>query len=104
MLSDTEVVLRDLQHLTRDLEKLLTHSSSNITSHTEEALATCHNTLQTLQGRLSQLPAQTRRRIADVAKSAQKTLRGNLWRSVMLAAAAGFLLGLALSAQHESRS
>lgn len=103
MLGDIEAIVSDLQSLMTELERLLTRSTGDVASHAEEALATWRSTLQKAQDRLNQLLGQTHRKIENVGNSAEQAVHGNPWRSVAIAAAAGFLFGLALSTHRESR-
>jgi len=91
-----ETMLRDLQQVVDDLEKLLAASRGEARAHAEQAVKDWRSALKSAEGRVEKLQEQTRRRVADAARSASEALRDNAWKSMGIVAAAGFLLGLAL--------
>lgn len=96
MRNNREVVFEDLQQLIEDLEKLLAASSGDARTHAEQAVTNWRKALQAAQDRLESLQDQTRKRVADAVRTAQRTLQDNPWKSLAIVAATGFLLGLAL--------
>jgi ElaB/YqjD/DUF883 family membrane-anchored ribosome-binding protein len=103
MLEGFETVVSEVQHLITELEKLLVASAGEVTAQTQEAVANCLNTLRSAQQRLEKLRLHTGRRVADVARTATRTLHDSPWTSVAIATTAGLLVGLLLGRQDDSR-
>jgi len=95
----TERFLHELQNLLVELEELLKESGEEVAAEAGEALAGWHTRVKGLHARLNKLQGQAQDRLAGAAKSAQHVLEGNPWRAVVIAAAAGLLVGLALGSR-----
>jgi ElaB/YqjD/DUF883 family membrane-anchored ribosome-binding protein len=89
---DTERLLDDLRKVIVELEGLLSQPAE----HLEEAASDIETTLRGLRHRMTELQAQIERRVGRAVRDADRSLRENPWTTVAIAAAATFLLGLAL--------
>jgi ElaB/YqjD/DUF883 family membrane-anchored ribosome-binding protein len=103
MTDNMETVFSDLQQVIAEVEKGLAASAGDVTAQSQEAVTGWRNTLKGAQDQLETLQRNTRHRIAGVAHSATHALHTNPWRSVALAAAAGFVLGLVVGSHNGSR-
>jgi ElaB/YqjD/DUF883 family membrane-anchored ribosome-binding protein len=102
MATDMETVFTDLQQVIAEVQKTLAASAGDVTTQADEAVTSRQDALKRAQDQLETLRRNTRQRIADVARSATHTLYSNPWRSVTIAAAVGFVLGLAVGGHDET--
>ncbi len=89
---DTQRLLDDLRGIIGDLEALLAQPAE----HLEQAAVDVEKTLHGLRGRMTDLQSEVQRRVGSVVHDADRSVRENPWATVAIAAAATFLLGIAL--------
>jgi ElaB/YqjD/DUF883 family membrane-anchored ribosome-binding protein len=94
-------LVRDLEQLVSGLDALLSQAKEEagerIGDRLDEAASGVHETIEAAQHRLNELQDELRRRVGATAKAAEDSIRRNPWGTVAIAAAAAFLLGLALA-------
>jgi len=91
---DTEQLLEDLRNVLGELEALLAQPAE----HLEKAAADVEKTLHGLRNRMSELQSEVQHRFGRAVHDANRSIRESPWTTVAIAAAATFLLGVALGA------
>jgi len=95
---DAERLLEDLRKVIGELEGLLAQPAE----HLEKAAADVEQTLRGLRHRMNDLQSELHRRVGHVVHAANRSARENPWTTVAIAAAATFLLGIALGSRPRS--
>jgi ElaB/YqjD/DUF883 family membrane-anchored ribosome-binding protein len=89
---DTQRLLGDLREVIGELEALLAQPAE----HLEQAAADVEKTVHGLRRRMTELHSEVERRVGNVVHDADRSVRENPWATIAIAAAATFLLGIAL--------
>lgn len=95
---DTERLLDDLRNVIGELEVLVAQPAE----HLEKAAADVEKTLHGLRHRMEDLQSEIQRRVGSAVHGADRSVRENPWTTVAIAAAAMFLLGMALASRPQS--
>jgi ElaB/YqjD/DUF883 family membrane-anchored ribosome-binding protein len=103
MTASMETVFSDLQQVVAEVEKVLAAPTEDVTTQAEEAVPSWRARLKSTQDRLATLERNAQQRIADAAHTATHALRTHPLRLVAIAAATGFVLGLALGRRDDRR-
>jgi ElaB/YqjD/DUF883 family membrane-anchored ribosome-binding protein len=98
----SERTLSELQQLLVELDRLVNKSRSDIAPQAHEAAERWREKLKSALEQFATVTTQAQQRLSDTAKSVEQVMRDNPWRLVSIAAAAGVVIGLALSARQGS--
>jgi len=103
MVANMETVFSDLQQVVAEVEKVLATPAGDVATDAKEAVTGWRSRLKSAQNRLETWERNTHQGVADAARTATHALYTHPWRSVAIAATAGFVLGLALGSRAGSR-
>jgi ElaB/YqjD/DUF883 family membrane-anchored ribosome-binding protein len=94
-------IVEDLHKLIADLESLVARAKDTtgerVGDHLQDAAEGIRGLIGAAQERLADFKAELRRRVGETAKAAESSVRESPWTTVAIAAAAAFVLGLALA-------
>jgi ElaB/YqjD/DUF883 family membrane-anchored ribosome-binding protein len=86
-------LLRDLQALVADAEKM---AGDSISEHTTDAIVALRTRFDAAHVRMTELCATAKQKVVAGAKCTDEAIRANPYQSLAIAAGAGLLLGVLL--------
>lgn len=86
-------LLRDLQALVADAEKM---AGDSVSEHTTDAIAALRTRFDAAHVRMTELCSTAKQKVVAGAKCTDEAIRANPYQSLAIAAGAGLLLGVLL--------
>ena len=97
MTSTAERLLSDLQTVMTEIEDLFRQTTGKAGAQVGNVADELATRFESAREQMADLEAEVRSKVKRAAQAADASVQANPWTSVVIAAAAGFLLGLALS-------
>jgi ElaB/YqjD/DUF883 family membrane-anchored ribosome-binding protein len=97
MTNTAERLLGDLQIVMTEIEDLFRQTTGKAGAQVGNAADELQTRFESVREQMADLEAEVRSRVKRAAQAADASVQANPWAAVAIAAAAGFLLGLALS-------
>ena len=99
MTSTAERLLSDLQTVMTEIEDLFRKTTGKAGEQVGNVADELQTRFESAREQMADLEAEVRSRVKRAAQAADASVQSNPWTSVVIAAAAGFLLGLALGSR-----
>ena len=96
MTSTAERLLSDLQTVMTEIEDLFRQTTGKAGAQVGNVADELATRFESVREQMADLEAEVRSKVKRAAQAADASVQANPWTSVVIAAAAGFLLGLAL--------
>jgi ElaB/YqjD/DUF883 family membrane-anchored ribosome-binding protein len=97
MTTTAERLLGDLQIVMTEIEDLFRQTASKAGAQVGNATDELQTRFESVREQMADLEAEVRGKVKRAAQAADASVQANPWAAVAIAAAAGFLLGLAFS-------